>query len=105
MIPHYVVFVHGIGDERKGFNRGLMERSQEEFAQTILRLGSQQLAQDGMDLREALWSDVTQPDQNDLWDRLFPHMKGKGMGWSGLLTRPTNWLSRLKYWSTLRRLW
>ena len=104
MIPHYVVFVHGIGDERKGFNRGLLKRSQKEFAKTVVRLGSQQPAQGGIDLREALWSDVTQPDQNHLWDRLFPQMKGKGMGWVGLLTRPANWFSRLKYWSTLRRL-
>ena len=104
MIPHYVVFVHGIGDECKGFNRGLLRRSEDAFTKTVVGLISERPLRDSITFREALWSDITQQDQNELWDRLFPTMKGKSAGWIEILAKPTNWVARLKYWSALRRL-
>ena len=104
MIPHYVIFIHGIGDEHEGFTRGLMERSQEEFRKTSSHLVSREPHRDGIDLKETVWSDITQTDQKELWRRLFPHMPKKWIGWTELLSNPTKWFPRLKYWSMLRRL-
>lgn len=101
MIPHYVLLVHGIGDEKKGFNRGLSKNIRKEFAAVVTRLS--QPAQEGVSIEEAVWSEITQKDQDHLWRLLFPRLPEKRVGWGILFRHPGAWIPRLRYLSYLRQ--
>lgn len=88
MIPHYVLIIHGIGSEKEGFSGSLPEKITEVFQTTAGRF-SPQPPQGAIDIREAVWSGVTQADQRKLWGRLFPN--------------PDNWIPRVRYWALLRK--
>jgi len=110
MIPHYVLLIHGMGEEKRGFNRGLTRNIHKEFVAAIAALKQRVpgLPQDigGTDcvtVNEVCWSDVTQEDQDKLWIRLFPKLRGKRIGWRELLTNPRAWIRRARYLATLRQ--
>jgi len=110
MIPHYVLLIHGMGEEKKGFNRGLTKNIHTSFAGAVEAL-RQQLPTLPRDIREkacvtvkeVCWSRVTQEDQDKLWIRLFPQLRGKRVGWLELLTNPLAWLRRIRYLAPGRR--
>ena len=88
MIPHYVLIIHGIGLEKSGFSNPLRERITEVFQRTVGRF-SPQPPQGAIDIKEVVWSEVTQVDENQLWGRLFPNLG--------------NWISRVRYRALLRK--
>ncbi len=88
MIPHYVLIVHGIGSEEKGFSGSLPKKITEVFQTTVGRF-TLQPPQGAIDIREAVWSGVTQADQRKLWGRLFPNLD--------------NWISHVRYRAFLRK--
>ncbi len=102
MISHYVLFIHGIGDEKAGFSRGLSDKIREGFAATITRLLSKEPPQDGIAFREAMWSDITQNDQKLLWKRLFPSLGSKSLSIWSWLRQPSTWIPRAQQWSPAR---
>jgi hypothetical protein len=104
MIPHHVVFIHGIGDRRDGFSLWLQKKIRKEFARTVFRLSSEKPPENGIHFCEALWSEVTQRDQDKLWEELFPWMGKRNIPKMELPRNPRNWFFRLKYWSWLRKL-
>jgi hypothetical protein len=102
VIPHYVLFIHGIGEEEQGFSRGLPDKIREVFAATITRLLSKEPPQDGIAFREAVWSDITQNDQNLLWNLLFPDLGSKSLSIWSWLKQPSRWIPRAQYWAPAR---
>lgn len=102
MIPHYVLFVHGMGDNRDGFSRPLRTLATEAFRSCLGRIVPQYpdgCPRERMPIREVTWSDITQADQNRLWTRLFPRLGTKSLSWRSWLTRPDTWLPRIRYWA------
>lgn len=102
MIPHYVLFVHGMGDNREGFSRPLRGLVTDAFRAALARLAPQYPAgcpRERMPIREVLWSDITQTDQNHLWNRLFPHLGARSLLWRSWVTQPQTWLPRIRYWA------
>lgn len=105
MIPHHIVFIHGIGEERVELSNVLRARILKACAQTVLRISGEDLRTGAIHCIEALWSDITQDPQDVLWNRLFsPWMKNRVMPWKALPWHPANWWYRLRYWAWLRRL-
>jgi len=106
MIPHHIVFIHGIGNNWKNFSKWLEKVARKEFNNTVLRISSQKPPDNSLSCYEALWYEITQPDQDELWNRLFPWMRprGKFPKWSELRINPLNIIYRLKYWSWLRKV-
>ena len=110
MIPHYVLLIHGMGDEREGFSRVLRSNIQREFVGAIGRLKKAipgLPAESGrkgcVSLNEVWWSDVTQRDQDRLWRRLFPKLREKRMGWLEFFTNPLAGIRRIRYWAFFRQ--
>ncbi len=110
MIPHYVLFIHGMGDEKKGFSRCLPENIRNAFTAAIDRLKREVPSlthvaanRDSVSLQEVLWSDVTQENQDRLWKRLFPRLREKRIGWIELITKPRAWFPRLRYLAWFRQ--
>jgi hypothetical protein len=102
MIPHYVLIIHGIGEEKAGFSEPLPKLIGKEFAAHVTRIW-QRPPQDEINITEVVWADITQNDQNRLWDRLFPELGRKGVSWGSLLIQPSTWIPRLRYLSAFRR--
>lgn len=100
-IPHCILLIHGIGVERHGFNRGLGKRIRKTFAKTIRNLG-QKHPYGGLQVREVVWSGITQHDQHHLWQRLFPDRPPTAD--DGASLRWGTWLRRLSYWASFRKL-
>lgn len=88
MIPHYVLIIHGIGEGKAGFSEPLQEVIKTVFQRTVGRFLLQP-PQDAIDIKEVVWSDVTQTDEDRLWGRLFPNLD--------------NWIPRVRYWALLRK--
>jgi hypothetical protein len=110
MIPHYVLFLHGMGDEKKGFSKVLRANIQREFAATLETLREEIPGlvpagggTDCVSLNEVWWSDVTQKDQDRLWRRLFPKLREKRIGWTEFATDPRAALRRIRYWAFFRQ--
>lgn len=102
MIPHYVLFVHGMGDNRAGFSRPLRRLATEAFRATLARIAPQYTEECPLEIfpiREVVWSEITQADQNNLWNRLFPQLGTKSLSWRSWLTKPEIWLPRIRYWA------
>lgn len=110
MIPHYVLLIHGIGEEKPGFNRGLKKNIQkrfthalEELKNSVPSLSHERFTIDSVVVREIVWSDLTQNDQDCLWRRLYPKLPKKRFGWLELLGDPGAWIPRLRYLAFLRQ--
>ena len=110
MIPHYVLLIHGIGDEKPGFNRGLKKNIQmrfihalEELKNSVPSLSHERFTVDSVVVREIVWSDLTQNDQDCLWRRLYPKLPKKRFGWLELLGEPGAWIPRLRYLAFFRQ--
>ncbi|MBA5867426.1 MAG: hypothetical protein GDA67_12115 [Nitrospira sp. CR1.3] len=106
MIPHQVVFIHGIGNDPGRFSRYLEIKIRSEFHQTVKRLAPQQSPENGVRFSSAVWYEVTQSDQDTLWNLIFNWMKPRGsfLEWNMIRKDPMNFIYRLMYWSWLRRL-
>lgn len=110
MIPHHVIFLHGIGKTCDDFSLRLQRTIRKEFMARVTHLSSDTPPENSLHFDEARWCDVTQPDQDRLWDTLFDWMSPRGClpAWSKFKARPLtglmNIIYRLKYWSLLRRL-
>jgi hypothetical protein len=115
MIPHHIVFIHGIGDEPGGYSAWIKKRIFAAFSKSVYRLTRQSPPEDSLHFVETLWSSVTQEQQDDLWNTLFPKMETKGMpmrlSWkhilreflTDLLLDPKRWWYQLRYWSWVRK--
>lgn len=79
MIPHHIVFIHGIGDELGGYSQWIQRRIHTAFAKAVFSITVEHPPVSSLHFLETLWSDVTQPQQDQLWNTLFPKMETKGM--------------------------
>lgn len=118
MIPHHVIFIHGIGDASEGFSLRLQDPILKEFSQTVLRLTKHAPPANGIHFREALWSSVTHKQQDELWNTLFPLTQYADIPMRSRVTLRgslkdfrkdpkfwvKSWLQSLKYWSWFRKL-
>lgn len=103
-IPHHIVFIHGIGDKCEGFSLWLQDKIKSEFTRTVYRISSEHPPNDSIHFCEALWYQVTQDDQDMLWDKLFPLIKNRNMPKKELAKSPISLFRRLKYMTFLRKL-
>ena len=103
-IPHHIVLIHGIGDKCDGFSLWLQGKIKSEFERTVLRVLSHKPPEDGIRFCEALWNNVTQVDQDKLWDALFPLMENRNIPSKELVKSPLSLFRRFKYMSLFRRL-
>ncbi len=67
---HYVVFVHGIGEQLPGCYDEFGERIRQAFGKEIQRMGKPKVEVKSFVWEEAYWADITQPDQQELEKRL-----------------------------------
>lgn len=104
MIPHHIIFIHGIGDKRSGFSLGLQQNIRAVVRNAVRDLTSGYPPDDAIHFHEALWSRITQNDQDRLWNDLFHKLGERNLPMMQLPRNPRSWLFRLKYWSWLRKL-
>lgn len=64
---HYIIFVHGIGEQLPGSYDKFCERVRQAFEKEIQRKGRNK---GYLVWEEAYWADITQPDQQELEKRL-----------------------------------
>ena len=105
MIPHYVLLIHGIGEEKPGFGQELKQTARREFLDTIKKCG-QHPQPTSVTISEALWSDITQQDQDRVWKLLFGKKLGsRRLSWTTTIREllVSQWIARLRYWSYFRR--
>jgi len=105
MIPHYVLLIHGIGDNTKGFSGPLGKMITRVFQTYVDRIFPQFFIgspQERIDIREVVWSDISQGDQDRLWNRLFKSLGSKTLSWRSWVTQPTAWIPRIQYWAPAR---
>lgn len=88
MIPHYALLIHGIGEEKQGFNRGLKKNIQqrsihalEELKKSVPSLSHGRFTAASVVVREIVWSDLTQKDQDRLWAVLERRLR-RGHKWA-----------------------
>lgn len=62
-MKHYVIFVHGIGEQRRGESEQFRLRILNAFQAEARRQGKKTPASNDLVWEEAFWADVTQPDQ------------------------------------------
>lgn len=67
---HYVVFVHGIGEQLPGCYDEFGERIRQAFEKENQRRGKGKAEREPFVWEEAYWADITQPDQQELKKRL-----------------------------------
>jgi hypothetical protein len=60
---HYIVFVHGIGEQQSGSYSAFGERLRDAYESAVQNTGKPKLASDSFEWEEAYWADITQPDQ------------------------------------------
>jgi hypothetical protein len=103
MIPHYTLLIHGMGDERSHYGKELIKTAGREFSDAIKKFGHSP-AQTSWTVSEAMWSDITQRDQDHVWSLLFQkHLGPRVPSWPWTLGHPLKWLRRLRYWSYGRK--
>ncbi|MBI3780813.1 MAG: hypothetical protein HY278_07140 [candidate division NC10 bacterium] len=103
MIPHYVLIIHGIGEEKAGFSEPLPKLIGKEFAAHVTRIW-QRPPQDEINITEVVWADITEGDQDRLWDRLYKSLGSKTLSWRSWVTQPTTWIPRIRYWAIAREI-
>lgn len=103
MCPHYVLFVHGIGDYNRDEDfSGPLERAVRTVfeREATAMLGQRPVGRP--DMRRVWWSDITQHDQNALWACLLPDLGKKSLSIGSWLTSPGTWWPRVRYWAPAR---
>ena len=116
MIPHHIVFIHGIGDEPGGYSAWIQERIFATFSKSVFRITGQSPPEDSLHFVETLWSVVTKSQQVKLWNSLFPKLEipektPLRLSWKSILTElltdavsnPKKFWYQLKYWSWVRK--
>lgn len=73
---HYVVFVHGIGEQKRGSYADFGQRLRVAFEKELKKAGKLKPTGESLVWDEAYWADITQPDEQKMMSRI-------GMG-SGL---------------------
>lgn len=70
---HYVVFVHGIGEQMKGSYAKFGEQLRAAFEAAMQKAGRPKPARRDFVWEETYWADITQPDQQEMERRLGMH--------------------------------
>lgn len=103
MIPHYTLLIHGMGEARAKFGLKLVEPARREFIETVGKFGAVP-APASFTIAETMWSDITQEDQDRLWNLLFGKTLGsRELNWGSTLQQPLKWARRVRYWAYFRR--
>lgn len=110
MTPHYVLIIHGMGEEKEEFSKDFQRSIQSQFFASITQLKKdlpylkdEQINSSCLTVKEVLWSDITQEEQDRLWQRLFPRLSKKRFGWLELLGNPGAWMPRLRHLAYFRQ--
>ena len=69
-MKHYVLFVHGVGEQTPAPPTALWERIRRVCEAALARRGAPRPRADALCFDDVYWADVTQPDQKDLKRRL-----------------------------------
>jgi hypothetical protein len=67
---HYIVFVHGMGEQQPGCSREFGDRLRSAFEDEVQRTGKAKAKSQSFVWEEAYWADITQPDQQKMMDLL-----------------------------------
>jgi hypothetical protein len=67
---HYVVFVHGIGEQKKGSYADFGQRLRSAFEKKLQKSRKPIPAGETLVWEEAYWADVTQPDEQKMMSRI-----------------------------------
>jgi hypothetical protein len=63
---HYIVFVHGMGEQQRDSYAEFGERLRAAFEEETQRIGKPRLSQEAFVWEEAYWADITQPDEQEM---------------------------------------
>ena len=88
-----------------GIRAGTETDRSAKFLDTIKKCG-QHPQPTSVTISEALWSDITQQDQDRVWKLLFGKKLGsRRLSWTTTIRElsVSQWIARLRYWSYFRR--
>jgi len=103
MNRHYVLLIHGIGNQGGGFSKSLEENVLEACEGYVGEiLGQRQDPRTSIDVHEVLWADATQGVQDELWKRLYGNRLGGKVYSLWSWTDPSKWFVRAQDMALLR---